>query len=65
MARGTVKTLGPKHYLLRWDEPRGPDGERVQRQETVHCLKKEADALLNKILEDLDNSSGSNPLRCL
>ena len=53
MARGYIRKRGVNRWQLVYDVPRGPDGKRQQRYETVRGNKKEAQARLTQLLESL------------
>lgn len=54
MATGYIRKRGNRSWQLTYDAPRGADGKRRQRFETVRGTKKEAQARLNEILHALD-----------
>ena len=53
MARGYIRKRGDRSWQLTFDAPRGPDGRRNQRYETVQGTKRQAEARLTQILESL------------
>lgn len=61
MARGSVKTLGPGRHKLRWDEPKGPNGKRQQREKVFHGTKKAADAHLAELMTKAQNPPSFTP----
>ena len=55
--RGTIKKRARNSWTLWWDEPRGADGKRRQRNKTVTGPKRVAEAELRRILAELDAGS--------
>ena len=55
MARGSIKTLGPKRYLVRWEKPREKGEKRQQFEKVVEGTKKEAEAFLHEQQEEMKN----------
>ena len=55
--RGTIKKRARNSWTLWWDEPRGADGKRRQRNKTVTGPKRVAEAELRSILAELDAGS--------
>jgi integrase len=55
--RGTIKKRARNSWTLWWDEPRGADGKRRQRNKTVTGPKRIAEAELRRILAELDAGS--------
>ena len=56
MARGSIRKRSKGTYVLRWDLPRGADSKRVVTQKTVRGNRKTADAVMARIMADLDKS---------
>lgn len=54
MATGYIRKRGNRSWQLTYDAPRGADGKRRQRYETVHGTKRHAQARLNEILHSLN-----------
>ena len=55
--RGLIRQRSKGSWTIHWDEPRGPDGKRRQRNKAVKGTKREAEAELRKILASLDSGS--------
>jgi integrase len=55
--RGTIKQRSKGTWTIWWDEPRGPDGKRRQRNKTIKGRRKDAEAKLREILATLDTGS--------
>jgi integrase len=55
--RGTIKQRSKGTWTIWWDEPRGQDGKRRQRNKTIKGTKKEAEARLREVLASLDTGS--------
>ena len=53
MARGYLRKRGTRRWQLVYDTPRGPDGARQQRYETVEGNKRQAEARLTEIMDSL------------
>ena len=53
MARGYIRKRGTNRWQLTYDTPRGPDGKRQQRYETIQGTKRQAEARLTEILDSL------------
>ncbi len=53
MASGRIRKRGTNRWELTWDIPRGVDGKRQRRYETVRGNKREAQARLTQIMESL------------
>ena len=54
MARGSIRPRSRGTYEIRYDLPKGPDGKRRVKQETVKGNKKAAQAVLTQRLANLD-----------
>ena len=54
MARGSIRPRSRSTYEIRYDLPKGPDGKRRVKQETVKGNKKAAQAVLTQRLANLD-----------
>ena len=65
MARGYIRKRGTNRWQLTWDVPRGPDGKRQQRYETMHGTKKQADARMAEIEHDLNRGIYTEPSKML
>ncbi len=61
MATGYIRKRGNRSWQLTYDAPRGADGKRRQRYETVHGTKRQAQARLNEILHSLNRSEYREP----
>ena len=61
MARGSIRKRGTNRWQLTYDVPRGPDGKRRQRYETVRGTKKQAQARLTEIEHSLNNGRYFEP----
>lgn len=59
--RGTIKQRSKGTWTIWWDEPRGPDGKRRQRNKTFQGTKRHAQEKLNEILTSLDKGSYLQP----
>ena len=55
--RGTIRQRAKGTWTIHWDEPRGPDGKRRQRNKSIRGTKREAEARLREILGSLDKGS--------
>lgn len=62
MARGSLERMDSGSYRIRWEEPRGADGKRKQRQKTMAVTKRVAEAELNRIIADLGKSKAEKAL---
>ena len=60
---GQIIKRGERKWLLRVDMGRDETGKRHRLNQTVHGTKKEAQAILNKMLRDKDTSSLLEPTR--
>ena len=56
MARGTIRRRSPDVWQLRWDAPRGEDGERNQKSKIFRGDKKAAQAELMLMVSDLNKT---------
>ena len=63
MARGYIRKRGERSWQLTYDAPRGADGRRRQRYETVEGTKRQAQARLTQILESLRTDRYFEPTR--
>jgi hypothetical protein len=45
---GSVKRVGKKRYMIRYDAPQETDGSRVQKAEVVNGTYKQAESLLRE-----------------
>ncbi|MCY4580316.1 MAG: site-specific integrase [Chloroflexi bacterium] len=61
MATGYIRKRGNRSWQLTYDAPRGGDGKRRQRYETVHGKKRHAQARLNEILHSLNRGEYREP----
>ena len=61
MARGSIRKRGTNRWQLTYDVPRGPDGRRRQRYETVRGTKKQAEARLTEIEHTLNRGQYFEP----
>ena len=61
MPRGHIRSRGERSHQIIYDEPRGPDGKRRQRSETIHGTKREAQARLTTIQHSLDQGTYRTP----
>lgn len=61
MATGYVRKRGNRSWQLTYDAPRGADGKRRQRYETVHGTKRQAQARLSEILNSLNRGEYREP----
>ena len=61
MATGYIRKRGNHSWQLTYDAPRGTDGKRRQRYETVHGTKRQAQARLNEILHSLNRGEYREP----
>ena len=61
MATGYIRKRGNRSWQLTYDAPRGADGQRRQRYETVHGTKRKAQARLNEILHSLNRGEYREP----
>ena len=61
MATGYIRKRGNRSWQLTYDAPRGGDGKRRQRYETVHGKKRKAQARLNEILHSLNRGEYREP----
>ena len=52
--RGTIKKCAQGTWTIWWDEPRGADGKRRQRNKSIRGTKKDAEKKLAEILHQLD-----------
>ncbi len=59
--RGHLRKRGSRKWQLVYDVPRGSDGRRKQRYETVDGTKKEAESRLTEILRSLDRGRYFEP----
>ena len=59
--RGTIKQRAKGTWTIWWDEPRGADSKRRQRNKSAKGTKREAEAELRKILASLDSGSYIQP----
>lgn len=50
MARGSIRKRGDRSWQLTYDVPRGADGGRRQKYETVQGTKRQAEARLRELL---------------
>ena len=50
MARGYIRKRGDRSWQLVYDVPRGADGKRRQKYETVRGTKRQAEARLAEVL---------------
>ena len=57
MARGTVRSRSSGSWEIRWEVPRGENGERNSKVKFLHGTRSEAEAELRKILADLQQKS--------
>ncbi len=63
MARGSIRKRGANRWQLTYDAPRGPDGRRRQRYETVHGTKKQAQARMTEIEHALNQGQYFESIR--
>ena len=61
MARGYIRERGEKRYQLVYDAPRGADGKRRQQYKTVSGTKRQAQARLTQILQNLNRGDYAEP----
>lgn len=54
MARGYIRKRGERSWQLVYDIPRGTDGKRRQRYETIQGTKRQAEARLTEILDGVN-----------
>ena len=59
--RGYIRQRSKDSWTIHWDEPRGPDGKRRQRNKAIKGTKREAEARLREILSSLDKGSYLSP----
>ncbi len=59
--RGHLRKRGPRKWQLVYDVPRGSDGRRKQRYETIDGTKKQAESRLTEILRSLDRGRYFEP----
>ena len=55
MAQDEIRKL-PESWKLRWDDPRGEDGERNQKSKIFRGDKKAAQAALMLMVSDLNKT---------
>lgn len=55
--QGCIRQRSPGSWQLIWELPRGANGKRQSRSETVRGSKREAEARLREILLSLDNGT--------
>ena len=60
MPRGHIRSRGKSHQII-YDEPRGPDGKRRQRSETIRGTRRQAQARLTTIQHSLDQGTYRTP----
>ena len=65
MARGYIRKRGTNRRQLTWDVPRGPDGKRKQRYETVRGAKKQTQARITEIDHALNHGTYAEPSKVL
>ncbi len=63
MARGYIRKRGERSWQLAYDAPRGADGKRRQRYETVRGTKRQAEARLTQILDSMRTDRYFEPTR--
>ena len=63
MARGSIRKRGTNTWQLVYDAPRGRDGERRQRYETIHGTKRQAERRLTQILDSLSRDRYVEPTK--
>ncbi len=63
MARGYIRKRATNRWQLTYDAPRGPDGRRNRKYETVSGTKRQAEARLTEILESLRRGQYHEPTR--
>ena len=61
MATGYIRKRGKRSWQLTYDAPRGADGKRRQRYETVRGTKRQAQARLSEILHSLNRGEYREP----
>lgn len=61
--RGYIRKRGDRSWQLVYDLPRGADGKRQQRYETVNGTKRQAEARLSQILDSLRRDRYFEPVR--
>ncbi len=59
--RGYIRKRDDRKWQLTYDVPRGPDGKRQQRYETVNGIKKQAEARLTEILRSVNRGRYFEP----
>ena len=60
MPRGHIRSRGKSHQII-YDEPRGPDGKRRQRSETIRGTRRQAQARLTTIQHSLNQGTYLTP----
>ena len=63
MARGSIRKRGARSWQLVYDLPRGADGKRQQRYETVQGTKRQAEARLTQVLDSVRRDRYFEPTR--
>ena len=53
MARGSIKKVGTNKWRIKYDAPRGPDGKRKQKTETINGIRKQAEGRLAEVQYDI------------
>lgn len=61
--RAYIQRLGRNKWRIKYDEPRGPDGQRQQRSVTVHGPEREAEAKRREILSTIDHGAYVPPTK--
>ena len=61
MAQGYIRKRGARSWQLRYDAPRGADGKRRHRYETVRGTKRQAQSRLTEILGALNKGDYREP----
>jgi integrase len=57
---GTIRQLGPDHWQVRADLPRGLDGKRRRKSLNIHGTKLDAEGALLELQQCISKSSGSD-----
>ena len=61
MPRGHIRSRGERSHQIIYDEPRGPDGKRRQRSETIRGTRRQAQARLTTIQHSLNQGTYRTP----
>lgn len=61
--RGHIDSRGKGTWRIRWEAPRGADGRRRYRGETIHGTKKEAEGVLRDRLREQERGGYVEPSR--